>query len=161
MTTAQGTALTWRLRTASADDEPFLLELYSSTRQDLDVPGWPDGMRRQLCELQWRAQRSGYASTHPGAVDKVVEVDGLPAGRLLVDAGADDLLVVDLALLPQLRGRGLGGALLAEVQRDAARTGRGVRLSVEIGNPARSLYERLGFTEIASHGLHAELRWAP
>lgn len=161
MTTAQRTSVAFCRRRASAGDEGFLFELYSSTREDLDVLGWPDATRRQFCELQWRAQRAGYATTHPGALDEVVEVEGQRVGRLLVDAGVDDLHVVDLALLPGHRGQGLGAALLAEVQREAASTSRGVRLHVAAGNPARALYERLGFTEVGSHGLHAELRWTP
>jgi ribosomal protein S18 acetylase RimI-like enzyme len=160
VTAAQGTAIAWCLRTATPDDDSFLLELYRSTREDLTQLGWPEEARQQLCELQWLAQRAGYATTHPEAMDQLVEVDHRPVGRILVDAGTGDRYVVDLALLPTHRGQGLGRALLEEVQLEAARDGVGVRLSVEDGNPARSLYERLGFVAISSHGLHTELRWA-
>ena len=159
MTTAQRTSVAFCRRRASAGDEGFLFELYSSTREDLDVLGWPDATRRQFCELQWRAQRAGYATTHPGALDEVVEVEGQRVGRLLVDAGVDDLHVVDLALLPGHRGQGLGAALLAEVQREAASTSRAC---ASTSRPAtrRARSTRLGSPRSA-RTVCAELRWTP
>ena len=56
---------------------------------------------------------------------------------------------VALAVVPDHRGRGLGGALLREL-RDAARSQgySALSLSVEKGNPALGLYERNGFVKL-------------
>lgn len=61
----------------------------------------------------------------------------------------DSIPEVALAILPDHRGRGMGGALLREI-RDVARSrGYGaLSLSVEHGNPALRLYERNGFVKL-------------
>ena len=57
--------------------------------------------------------------------------------------------MIDIALLPDHRGRGIGARLLRDVLHEATAAGLPVRLSVERSNPARSLYERLGFRTVA------------
>ena len=47
------------------------------------------------------------------------------------------------------------------VQAEAVAAGKGVVLHVQQANPARRLYERLGFVDAGTSGLHTELRWAP
>jgi ribosomal protein S18 acetylase RimI-like enzyme len=155
------TARTYSRRTATAADDAFLRELYASTRADLEVVDWPDETRAAFCEMQWRAQRAGYASSYPGALDEVIEVNGRPAGRVLIGEMAGVLVLVDLALLPDVRGLGVGRQVIEDLQREAAVTGRGVRLQVAAGNPARGLYERLGFVASEQHGVHTEMTWLP
>ncbi|MGZ7242501.1 GNAT family N-acetyltransferase, partial [Streptococcus pyogenes] len=67
------------------------------------------------------------------------------AGRLWVDAHADRLQVLDIALLPAYRGQGLGTRCLQELATEAERSGLALGIHVELHNPARRLYERLGF----------------
>ena len=56
---------------------------------------------------------------------------------------------VSIAVLPGHRGRGIGAALLNELQQVARAGGvAGLSLSVERDNPAYGLYERLGFRPI-------------
>jgi ribosomal protein S18 acetylase RimI-like enzyme len=149
----------WRRREATALDDDFLFALYVSTRSDLDALGWPEATRAAFCELQWRAQRAGYAATHPDAHSEVLEIDGRPQGRLLTAETDVELVVVDLALLPAAQGHGVGRQVLEALQRAAGSSGRTVRLSVEDANPARRLYERLGFVAGEVHGIHTEMRW--
>ena len=59
---------------------------------------------------------------------------------------------MDIALLPEYRGRGIGTALLEELLVEADATGRRVTIHVERFNPARRLYERLGFVEAGDPG---------
>lgn len=148
-------------RAATAADDAFLRALYASTRTDLDGVGWPDEMRDAVFEMQWRAQRAGYAATHPRARDEIVELDGRPVGRLLVDGDADDVVLVDVALVQECRGLGIGRELVEDVQRRAAASGREVRLHVATGSPARRLYERLGFVVGGGSEMHIEMRWRP
>jgi predicted GNAT family acetyltransferase len=82
-------------------------------------------------------------------------------GRLYVDRGEEALLVIDLALLPEHRGKGIGTRLLTRVQAEAAATGKPVRMHVERFNPARRLYDRLGFHQIADEGVYLLLEWKP
>jgi ribosomal protein S18 acetylase RimI-like enzyme len=150
---------TYTHRVATEDDAPFLYELFASTRTDLDRLDWSDESRAAFCDLQWRAKQAGHAGAFPDARDEILEQDGAPVGRLLVAVDASDLVLVDVALVPPCRGRGLGREVIAALQREAAASGRGVRLHVESGNPARRLYERLGFVARERSGLHTEMRW--
>ena len=102
--------------------------------------------------MQWRAQRLGYATQWPHAHDTIIERDGRPVGRLLVDYG-DVTTIVDIAVLPGERNQGVGSAALPSLLAAADENRRAVRLTVSDGNPARRLYERLGFVPVARHGM--------
>ena len=138
------------------DDEPFLDELYETTRWE-EVCRWgllPETARTFL-RAQARTQRRAYALQFPGAEHSVLLRDGWPAGRLIVsregrDGGAWS--IVDVAVLPAFRNQGLATWALGDLLHTAASVrsrdgaeGVVVRLQVEPSNPARRLYERLGF----------------
>jgi len=78
-------------------------------------------------------------------------IGGLWRGLLLAPLDRsveDDVLLMDgIAVVPEMRGHGVGSALLDEVQRETARRGKtNIRLDVIETNPrAKSLYERKGF----------------
>ncbi len=135
-----------RLRRAAPADDSLLADLFGAARPELDL--LPSEHRAALTDMQWHAQVRGYASTWPAAVDWIVECAGAPVGRLLVDTGVE-LTVVDLAVLPAYRGRGVASAALRIVLGEADRRHLVVRLRVARGSPARDLYERLGFTVVA------------
>lgn len=89
-------------------------------------------------------------------------VDGEPAGRLYVDRPPGELRVMDVALLPEFRGRGVGTELLRRVLAEGAATARPVTIHVERLNPARRLYARLGFVaEDAGGPVYLLMRWTP
>ena len=52
------------------------------------------------------------------------------------------------------RGRGIGTALVTELFAEADASGRSVSIHVETNNPARRLYERLGFQDVGEHGVY-------
>lgn len=133
-----------RLRPALPGDEAFLRVLHASTRDHLAA--LPEELRAGLLALQYAAQEAGWRSTAVAGEERVVEVDGTPAGRLVLDRRPDSVHVVDIALLPAARGTGLGGWLLRDVVAEATASGLPVTLHVARDNPARRLYERLGFT---------------
>ncbi len=145
------------LRPATLADEEFLLGLYTSTRADLAV--LPAELRVGLVRQQYVAQDAHYRQSNPDASFDVVEVDGRPAGRLYVDRRADDVRVIDISLLPEHRGDGIGTALIRAVQDEAAAAGRSVSLHVALGNRAGRLYERLGFRLAADLGFDRLLEW--
>jgi ribosomal protein S18 acetylase RimI-like enzyme len=92
----------------------------------------------------------------------MLEIGGMPIGRLSVDDSPDELLIIDLAIMPEWRNRGIGTALLKELQARAANAGKPLRLHVEIDNPARSLYERLGFEQQpTANQLYLLMTWSP
>lgn len=154
--------VTVSLRPATAGDRPLLLAVYSSTRaEELDQLVWAPGQREAFLEMQFAAQDHEYRRVNPHGSFDVIEVDDAPAGRLYVDRRPGDLRIVDIALLPEFRGRGIAGELIAGLQREAAAEGRIVSIHVEVHNPARRLYERLGFRVAADVGLHLRMEWTP
>ena len=111
--------------------------------------------------MQFAAQDRWYHDQMPDASYQVVLVDGEPAGRLYVDRRADEIRVVDIALLPEHRGRGIGTELLRTLIAEAEASGRKLSIHVEANNPARGLYERLGFRPAGEHGVYVLMERAP
>jgi len=152
------------LRPQTEDDVPFLCRLYVSLRWEevQAVPQWDDAMRLAFLEDQYSKQHHHYTTHYTRSDFMIVEQDGEPVGRLLLDRGhPSDLRVVDIAFLPQARGKGFGGAFLTAVQEEARAEGKKVSIHVEQENPAKRLYARLGFRDISQTGPYWLMEWEP
>lgn len=144
------------LRPAGPADTDFLRSLYASTRLE-ELSLLAPAQRAAFLDLQWRARQRAYQDRYPDAEDQIVVVAGVPAGRLLVARREGELLIVDIALLPEFRGRGTGSQLLGRLLDEAAHNGMAVRLHVALSNPALRLYRRLGFRLVSESGPYALL----
>jgi ribosomal protein S18 acetylase RimI-like enzyme len=134
------------LRPVGPGDDELLLRVYASTRElELAAVAWSDEQRDAFLRQQCSAQATHWRQARPDARWDVIEVDGHAAGRLYVDRAPDEIRIVDIALLPEFRGAGIGTALLREILAEADERGVSVTLHVERANRARHLYERLGF----------------
>ena len=153
--------VTLELRPAVDTDAQFLRRVYAATRDELALLDWSDDQKLAFLEMQFCAQDRHYHGHYPAAEYQVVLVAGAPAGRLYVDRTPDRILVLDIALLPEHRGTGVGTALLTGILDEARRTGLPVVLSVETSNPAVGLYQRLGFRPTGpGAGLYQEMTWS-
>jgi ribosomal protein S18 acetylase RimI-like enzyme len=151
-----------RLRPVDDADRAFLVELYASTREEeLAQVEWPEGARETFVEQQFAAQDHHYRANYPGATLDVIEVDGSPAGRLYVHRGPSDIRIMDIALAPGFRGRGVGTSLLRDLIAEADASARKLSIHVEMNNPARSLYDRLGFLPAGEHGVYVLMERRP
>jgi ribosomal protein S18 acetylase RimI-like enzyme len=131
----------YRLRVATPADEAWQIAIYAGTRADeMALTGWPRAQCEQFVAMQHRAQQQHYAQHFPRSVCQLILVGDEVAGRLWVDERPSGLHILDIALLPAWRGRGIGTHCLQALAR-----GRALSIQVEIHNPARRLYERLGF----------------
>lgn len=100
-------------------------------------------------ELQFLAEKQGYAATFPNAAHLIFETNNQPIGRFLVDwSGQAAIWGIDLSVMPGYRNGGVGLAALRAWLAVCAETGRPARLSVMHDNPARLIYWRLGFREL-------------
>ena len=108
--------------------------------------------------MQFETQRTEYRRHHPRASYEVVLIDGRLAGRLYVRRSDEAVHVMDIALLPEFRGRGVGTGLIEELLDEAARDGKLASIYVEKENPALALYERLGFRPAGEHGVYLLMR---
>ena len=141
-------------------DEPFLRHVYGSTRErELAVVPWTDEQKSAFVTSQFDAQARYYREAYPDASFEVIEVDGMPAGRLYIDRSPSEIRIVDITLASEHRGHGIGSGLVQGILEQGRASGRPVTIHVEFENPARRLYERLGFTEIAQHGIYTLMEW--
>jgi ribosomal protein S18 acetylase RimI-like enzyme len=150
------------LRTVRAGDEEFLFQVYASTRlEELAQVGWNEEQLQGFLRMQFLAQARCYESDYPGAEFQIILFAGEPAGRLYVHRRENEIRIMDIALQPQYRRRGIGTFLLNEILTDGARSGRRVTIHAEVFNPALRLYKRLGFKQIDTHGVYHLLEWTP
>ena len=150
------------LRPICPDDDPFLYQVFASTRErELQVTGWDEAQKRAFLTMQFNAQHRFYQEQFPNAQFQVILGDGSPIGRLYVDRRAEEISIVDIALLPSHRGRGIGSALLQELLAEASAAGKPVRIYVEQFNPALRLYLRLGFAQSGDTGVYYLMEWLP
>lgn len=141
------------LRPESERDLEFLFRLYSSTRADeMALVPWDDEQIEDFLRMQFSAQRSYYLEHYREARFDVVEENGKPIGRLYVARWPDDIRVIDIALLPERRGGGLGGRIMQALLDEAADADQSVSIHVEVYNRAIRLYERLGFVPAGDEG---------
>lgn len=149
-----------RLRPVVAGDREFLAAVYASTRmEELAATDWTDGQKAEFCEMQFTAQDAHYRQHYPTADFQVIEIHGAPAGRLYVDRWKEEIRIMDIVLLPEHCGKGIGTMLLLALQQEAADSGKSLSIHVERFNPALRLYERLGFRMTEDKGVYLLLEW--
>ena len=152
----------YRLRPARDEDRDLLFSVYASTRaEELAPVPWTAEAKDAFLQQQFAAQHAHYREHYPGAAFLVIEAAGVPAGRLYVARWPREIRIMDIALLPEHRRRGIGTAILADLLSEAAATGKVASIHVERNNPALGLYERLGFRTAADRGVYLLLEHDP
>jgi len=148
------------LRPATPEDEPFLLEVYASTRIDeLAGIGWSDDQKQAFIKMQFLARER----TYPRGDDRIIVLDGRPVGRILVDRNEAEILLRDIAVLTEYRNAGVGSRLINELMQEATAAGKPIKLHVVSSSPAVRLYERLGFRRSGAEpeAAYLEMKWVP
>jgi ribosomal protein S18 acetylase RimI-like enzyme len=159
--TTGGTA-GFALRPEVEADAPFRLALFKASRG----PGWeqlplPADMLAKVMEQQFNAQIQGYRAAYPRARLEIITVDVEPVGRLATDRSADALHLIDIAVVAERRGQGIGGAILRALMDEAAAAGAPVTLQVARDNlAAQRFYHRLGFALTGADDTDLALRWS-
>ncbi len=150
------------LRRSAPEDQEFLIAVYASTRdEELNLTGWDDNQKRTFIEMQFRAQSQQYSLCYPQADSGVILLDEHPVGRLLVDRRGADITLVDIALLPEYRNRGIGTTLIQSLLNEAAGAQKNIALHVLRWSAAARLYERLGFTTVSEDAVYLEMKRTP
>jgi GNAT superfamily N-acetyltransferase len=152
----------YSLTPIQSEDAELLLRIYASTRlEELSVVPWTDDQKDAFLRQQFTAQHAHYQENYKGAAFDVIRVAGRPCGRLYVARWPREVRLVDIALLPEFRGAGLGGRIVADLLAEAREAGRTVTVHVERMNRALAFYERLGFAVTEDKGVYLFLRWSP
>jgi ribosomal protein S18 acetylase RimI-like enzyme len=152
----------YQLRPETEADTPFLVRLYGTTREaELASVPWTPQQKAGFIAQQFHAQRHHYRTAIENCVFDVIEQDHVPIGRLYLQERQTQWHIVDIALMPEACGQGVGSAIIHALIIAAGAEDKGVGIFVEKYNPAQRLYRRLGFTEIADHGVYWEMERLP
>lgn len=142
----------YTLRPATHEDYDFLYQLHVAAMKYLitHVWGWEDARQEQF-----------FADHFDPAPARIVVVDGKNVGVIAVEWRETDAFIANIEILPEQQGRGLGAAVIAHVIEEADAHDFPVRLQVLKINPARRLYERLGFVVTGETETHWLMRRLP
>jgi GNAT superfamily N-acetyltransferase len=147
-------------RLITAEDEEFLYRVYASTRaEELVQTDWDDAQKEIFLRMQFNAQHSHYQTYYTGALFQIILRNNEPAGRLYLAHWKSEIRLIDIALLPAFRGKGLGTTIIKRLQAEGAAAGLPLTIHVEKFNPALRLYERLGFRAIEDKGVYWFMEW--
>lgn len=143
------------LRPITDADQDFLHRLYGTTREDeLKQVDWTPEQKAAFVAQQFHAQHQYWQENYTDTSWDLILRDGTPIGRLYVARWAAEIRIVDIALMPEHRGGGTGTRLIRDLFAEGDASGRKVSIHVEIFNPARRLYDRLGFVQAGEHGVY-------
>ena len=150
------------LRPITQQDEEFLARVYASSRaEELAITDWSEEQKADFCRRQFDAQSAYYTANYPGASFQIIERDGWPVGRLYVARWEKEIRIVDITLLPEARGSGIGTELLRDLQDETRSAGKSLTIHVERFNRALAWYRRLGFRELEDKGVYLLMSWSP
>jgi ribosomal protein S18 acetylase RimI-like enzyme len=161
-------AISWsfgalQLRPERAEDRDFRLRLFFDSRLPefaLLERSVGAATYQQIMRMQFEAQTVSYRTNFPRARFDIIELDGRAIGRIVVDRPGGMIHIVDQAVTPPLRNRGIGSAIMRALMDEAATAGLPVRLKVASSNdPSMRLYLRLGFEPIETTPLYLDMEW--
>lgn len=147
------------IRLATDQDTSVVFNIFGGTRSEFGHLGWEQSQLDCFLRQQFDFQQRGYASTYPHATTEIIVVDGVTCGYQLVDRSGPEVVLVEVAVSPDFRGRGVGSKVLELLLESARRCKQDVVLNVRTDNPAQSLYERFGFSAVGEHGFYRSMRW--
>jgi ribosomal protein S18 acetylase RimI-like enzyme len=150
------------LRTATAADRDLLSKVYAGTRQEeMALVPWTEEEKKAFLQMQFDAQDAYYTANYPGALFQVILLRDVPIGRLYVKQYEREIRIMDIALLPEYRNRGIGTTLLRQILVHGQSLMLPVTIHVERFNPAFRLYQRLGFKPIEDKGVYLLMERVP
>jgi len=150
------------LRDESEADLPGARDYYAALRApEFALLPLPEAQKRALLDQQFAFQRAHYLAAFAAARFLLLVDPQAISGRLCVARDGDALRLVDISIREDLRGQGFGTALLRGLITVAEIEGLALRLQVDKSNPARALYERMGFSIVGDAGLGWEMLRPP
>ena len=143
----------YELRAASEGDRAWLYELLRASMREYVEATWG--------EWGEAFQRERFASHFAPERVRIIVVDGVDAGMLEVRREPERTWIAEIQVLPEHQGRGIGSAAIRDLLWEAAAASVPLELQVLKVNPARALYERLGFAVTGETETHFLMRATP
>jgi len=150
------------LRPWTAADQDFIFQLYASTRiQEFAPLGWAPAQLETFLRIQFHSQQRWYEMAYAAAGHQIICLDGHSIGRIMVLREPARFLLVDIALLPEHRGQGIGARLLSDLIAESEHAGIPIGLQVLKTNAAIHLYERSGFVRTGEDEMYYQMERKP
>ena len=132
-------------RHAAEDDVDFLYAMHVVTMKEYvdQTWGWDDAF-----------QESVFQKNYVPAEIRVVTFEGKDVGMISLEEREEDIFLRAIEILPSHQGQGIGTSIVQQIITDAASKQKPVLLYVLKVNPAKGLYERLGFSVIEETDTH-------
>ena len=151
---------TYTLRPVQEADDALLLEIYSSTRADeMSLVPWDAMQKQAFLQMQFSAQQKHYRAYFPHASHNIILDRGRPTGRLYVDRRETEIRILDVTLLPQARGHGIGTHILVDIMKEASQANKFVSIYIESYNRSLRLFQRQGFVKKEESGALWLMEW--
>lgn len=140
----------YTLRAACPSDIPFLTELREITMGPV--------VRRHQ---PWIPEEQAARILHRFDCARVIARGGRDVGLWKAACDLTGWELIQIQLLPDCQGLGIGSHLIRGLQDECRRAGRDITLQVFASNPALKLYQRLGF-QVAGRDEHSfRMIWRP
>jgi ribosomal protein S18 acetylase RimI-like enzyme len=140
----------YSLRPATDSDYDFLYQLKVTCLKEYITAtwGWDETFQKEHFASHFDPQKS-----------QIIMVNGEDVGELSVQDLVDELFLSRILIQPAYQGRGLGTALIQNLQNQAAAKKVPLSLQVLTVNPAYRLYRRLGFQVVERSNTHYLMKW--
>ena len=109
--------------------------------------GWNEEQQRFLFKQNFENERA-----------KIIVFEGKDAGFLDVSEKETETVLISIRLLPAFQNKGIGTKIIQDILDESHRKNKTVRLQVLKINPAKTLYNRLGFKVFAETETHFLMR---
>ena len=150
-----------QFRPIAESDLETLFQIYASTRaQEMAIVPWSEADKERFLRMQFSAQKVHYDKYYADASRQIILIDDQTAGRLYVYRTDNQILIVDITLLPPFRGQGVGTLVIQDLIDEGIATNRPLLIHVEKHNPAKRLYERLNFEVAEDLGIYELMKRA-
>lgn len=150
------------LRKVNEGDFSFLRKVYRSAREEeLSRSGMSEDDKNRFIEFQFNAKHAHYSQAYKDAEFDLILLDNKPAGRLYIWRTETQIRIMDIALLPESQGKGVGTSILKSIILESEKSNKKISIHVEYYNPGLRLYERLGFKKVDDTGIYFYMERIP
>lgn len=151
-----------QLRPLEEKDAAFIEAVYRTAREaELNLTNWSEYQKNAFISMQSTAQHAEYKTKFPNVRFQVITFNKKNAGRFYTAENENEIRLLDITLLPEFRGKGIGKALLQQLIERSNKMQKKLSLHVEASNPILKLYQRLGFIYIKNNGRHYYMEREP